>query len=114
MSFVRTVEKAILKIKISNQHIKTLFRNMLHNKVTWIITTHQIIISVNWIINLGVSLHLREMIKQRKVSVVAIVVTKAKFKDVNYMTKITQSKVKRKKFQSTKLNVLPAFIGNKR
>ena len=32
--FVQIVEKAILKIKHSNQHIKTPFRNTLHNKVT--------------------------------------------------------------------------------
>lgn len=65
--FVQTVGEGTLKIKISNQHSKTLFRNMQHSKVTWITTTHLIIISVNRIINLGVSQHLQEMIELREV-----------------------------------------------
>lgn len=60
--YVPTVKEGTLKIKISNQHSRTLFRSMLHNKVTWITTIRLIIISVNRIINLGVSLHQQEMI----------------------------------------------------
>ena len=54
------------------------------------------------------------MIELREVLVVAIVITEVKSKDANYMMISTQLKVKRKKFQSIKLNVLPAFIGNRK